>query len=80
MPPRLGVPGPVAVPLACAAAAAGVVVAYRRWSRGAPGPLRLVETAVLLMLSAFLVSRPSYDHSVLVVVPLLPRGCRIPTR
>ncbi|MCX4916450.1 glycosyltransferase 87 family protein [Streptomyces sp. NPDC102256] len=76
--PRLGVPGPVAVPLACAAAAAGVVCAYRRWSRGAPGPLRLVETAVLLMLSAFLVSRPSYDHYLLVVVPLLLAGLPYP--
>ncbi|MFE9804847.1 glycosyltransferase 87 family protein [Streptomyces sp. NPDC005548] len=76
--PRLGVPGRVAVPLSCAAAAAGVVCAYRRWSRGVPGPLRLVETAVLLMLSAFLVSRPSYDHYLLVVVPLLLAGLPYP--
>ncbi|MEV6191817.1 glycosyltransferase family 87 protein [Streptomyces sp. NPDC051920] len=72
--PRLGVPSPVAVALSCAAAGAGVLAAYRRWSRGTPGPLRLTETAVLLMLSAFLVSRPSYDHYLLVVVPLLLAG------
>ncbi|MGW7614073.1 glycosyltransferase family 87 protein [Streptomyces sp. NPDC054766] len=76
--PRLGVPSWVAVPLACAVAGAGVLGAYRRWSRGVPGPLRLVETAVLLMLSAFLVSRPSYDHYLLVVVPLLLAGLPYP--
>ncbi|MFD5815279.1 glycosyltransferase family 87 protein [Streptomyces sp. NPDC127038] len=76
--PRLGVPSPVAVALACAAAGAGVLAAYRRWSRGVPGPLRLAETAVLLMLSAFLVSRPSYDHYLLVVVPLLLAGLPYP--
>jgi arabinofuranan 3-O-arabinosyltransferase len=68
----------VAVPLACATACAGVPAAYRRWSRGVPGPLRLVETAVLLMLSAFLVSRPSYHHCLLVVVPLLLAGLPYP--
>ncbi|MEV6017331.1 glycosyltransferase family 87 protein [Streptomyces sp. NPDC051997] len=76
--PRLGVPSPVAVALACVAAGSGVLAAYRRWSRGVPGPLRLVETAVLLMLSAFLVSRPSYDHYLLVVVPLLLPGLPYP--
>ncbi|EGX59512.1 integral membrane protein [Streptomyces zinciresistens K42] len=72
--PRLGVPAPAAGGIALLAAAAGVVCAHRRWCRGDAGPLRLVETAVTLMLSAFLVSRPSYDHYLLVVVPLLLAG------
>jgi arabinofuranan 3-O-arabinosyltransferase len=72
--PRVGVPAGAAALLAFAAAGAGVWCAYRRWRRADPGPLRLVETAVLLMLSAFLVSRPSYDHYLLVAVPLLLAG------
>ena len=76
--PRLGVPSWVAVPLSGAAAGAGVLGAYHRWSRGVPGPLRLVGTAVLLMLSAFLVSRPSYDHYLPAVVPLLLAGLPYP--
>ncbi|MGI5377532.1 glycosyltransferase 87 family protein [Streptomyces sp. CA-251387] len=43
-------------------------------SAGGGGALRLAETAAMLMLSAFLVSRPSYDHYLLVVVPLLVAG------
>ncbi|PZT68786.1 hypothetical protein DN402_14285 [Streptomyces sp. SW4] len=58
----------------CAVAAAGVLCAHRRWRRADPGPLRLVETATGVMLSAFLVSRPSYDHYLLVVLPLLLAG------
>lgn len=69
--PRLGVPPGLAVLLALLAAAAGVACAYRRWRRADPGPLRLTETAAALMLSAFLVSRPSYDHYLVIVVPLL---------
>ncbi|MGW7262555.1 glycosyltransferase 87 family protein [Streptomyces sp. NPDC054842] len=72
--PRLGVPAGVAALLGPAAAACGTWCAYRRWRLGDAGPLRMVETAVLLMLSAFLVSRPSYDHYLLVVVPLLLAG------
>ncbi|MFD7132433.1 glycosyltransferase 87 family protein [Streptomyces sp. NPDC059894] len=72
--PRLGVPPSVARTLALAACAAGVACAWRRWCRADPGPLRLAETAAGLMLSAFLVSRPSYDHYLLVVVPLLLAG------
>ncbi|MER7570433.1 glycosyltransferase family 87 protein [Streptomyces sp. NPDC126514] len=69
--PRLGVPqGPAAL-LALLAAAAGVACAYRRWRRADAGPLRFTETAAALMLSAFLVSRPSYDHYLVIVVPLL---------
>lgn len=37
-------------------------------------PLRFAETGALLMLSAFLVSRPSYDHYLLMPVPLLLAG------
>jgi arabinofuranan 3-O-arabinosyltransferase len=72
--PRLGVPQALAGLLATAAAGAGVLCAYRRWRRGDAGPLRLPETASGLMLSAFLVSRPSYDHYLLVVLPLLLAG------
>ncbi|MFI8190751.1 glycosyltransferase 87 family protein [Streptomyces sp. NPDC085946] len=76
--PRLGVPRPPAEALASTAAAAGVLCAYRRWRRADPGPLRLVETSAGLMLSAFLVSRPSYDHYLLVVLPLLLAGLPFP--
>ncbi|GAB2722483.1 glycosyltransferase family 87 protein [Streptomyces bullii] len=76
--PRLGVPEPVAGAVALLAAAAGVLCAYRRWHRAGPGPLRLVETSAGLMLSAFLVSRPSYDHYLLVVLPLLLAGLPYP--
>ncbi|MCT7352206.1 DUF2029 domain-containing protein [Streptomyces sp. 15-116A] len=72
--PRLGVPRASAEVIGLCAAAAGVLCAYRRWGAGDAGPLRLVETATGLMLSAFLVSRPSYDHYLLVVVPLLLAG------
>ncbi|MFJ3227882.1 glycosyltransferase 87 family protein [Streptomyces sp. NPDC086783] len=72
--PRFGVPAGAAALLGLAAAGCGTWCAYRRWRLGDPGPLRVVETAVLLMLSAFLVSRPSYDHYLLVVVPLLLAG------
>ncbi|MFF4347972.1 glycosyltransferase family 87 protein [Streptomyces sp. NPDC001530] len=75
---RLGVPQGVASLVAFVAAGAGVWCAYRRWRRADPGPLRVVETAVMLMLSAFLVSRPSYDHYLLVVVPLLVAGVPFP--
>lgn len=77
--PRLGVPQGAATLLALVAAGAGVWCAWRRW-RGGGGPMgqRVVETAVMLMLAAFLVSRPSYDHYLLVVVPLLLAGAREP--
>ncbi|MER6405969.1 glycosyltransferase 87 family protein [Streptomyces viridosporus] len=72
--PRLGVPGAVAGALALLAAAVGVGCAYRRWCGPGPVPLRLAETSAGLMLSAFLVSRPSYNHYLLVVLPLLLAG------
>ncbi|WP_369175294.1 glycosyltransferase 87 family protein [Streptomyces sp. R28] len=86
--PRVGVPGAVAGGIALGAAGAGVWCAYRRWRRGCEeirqsrpsgpsrlsSPLCLAETAAMLMLSAFLVSRPSYDHYLLVVVPVLLAG------
>ncbi|MGW0530820.1 glycosyltransferase family 87 protein [Streptomyces sp. NPDC003032] len=71
---RLGVPPSAAALLAGSAAAAGVWCAWRRWRRGDAGPSRGVECATMLMLSAFLVSRPSYDHYLLVVLPLLLAG------
>lgn len=73
--PRLGVPQPVAVAVAFAGAGAGLWAAWTRWRRPDPegdgGELRLVETACMVMLAAFLVSRPSFDHYLLVVLPLL---------
>ncbi|MFC7814866.1 glycosyltransferase 87 family protein [Streptomyces sp. NPDC057367] len=72
--PRLGVPEALAQALAVAAAGAAVLCAYVRWRRADPGPLRLAETGAGLMLAAFLVSRPSYDHYLLVVLPLLLAG------
>ncbi|GHE48231.1 membrane protein [Streptomyces vinaceus] len=73
--PRLGVPGPVAVVVAFAGAGAGLWAARTRWRRTEQetdgGELRLVETACMVMLAAFLVSRPSFDHYLLVVLPLL---------
>ncbi|MEV5431208.1 glycosyltransferase 87 family protein [Streptomyces sp. NPDC052701] len=76
--PRLGTPRPAAGAVALLAAAAGVLCARRRWRRADPGPLRLVETSTGLMLSVFLVSRPSYDHYLLVVLPLLLAGLPYP--
>ncbi|MER6805019.1 MULTISPECIES: glycosyltransferase 87 family protein [Streptomyces] len=72
--PRLGVPEGPAGLFALLAAAAGVVCAYRRWRGPGPVPLRLAETSAGLMLSVFLVSRPSYNHYLLVVLPLLLAG------
>ncbi|MFG2879613.1 glycosyltransferase family 87 protein [Streptomyces sp. NPDC048337] len=72
--PRLGVPEPVAVLVAFAGAGAGLWGAWRRWRRSEEpdeGQLRLAETACMVMLAAFLVSRPSFDHYLLVVLPLL---------
>ncbi|NEY31704.1 DUF2029 domain-containing protein [Streptomyces sp. PRKS01-65] len=72
--PRVGVARPLAEGAALLAAVLGAACAYRRWRRAGPGPLRLAETAAGLMLSAFLVSRPSYDHYLLVVLPVLLAG------
>ncbi|MFD3540509.1 glycosyltransferase family 87 protein [Streptomyces sp. NPDC058662] len=73
--PRLGVPEPVAVLIAFAGAAAGLWAAWTRWRRAGGdadgGELRLAETTCMVMLAAFLVSRPSFDHYLLVVLPLL---------
>lgn len=81
--PRLGVPEPLAVLVAFTGAGAGLWAAWTRWRRPESaegggvhgdtdgGELRLVETACLVMLAAFLVSRPSFDHYLLVVLPLL---------
>ncbi|MBA8947902.1 glycosyltransferase 87 family protein [Streptomyces calvus] len=76
--PRLGVPGAPAALLGVLGAAAGVVCAYRRWCGPGPLPARLAETSAALMLSAFLVSRPSYNHYLLVVLPLLLAGAPHP--
>ncbi|MGW0083730.1 glycosyltransferase family 87 protein [Streptomyces sp. NPDC003393] len=72
--PRLGVPPLSAQVVAPVAASAGLVCAGRRWRRAAPGPARLADTAAMLMLAFFLVCRPSYEHYLVVVVPLLVAG------
>ncbi|MFF7164731.1 glycosyltransferase 87 family protein [Streptomyces sp. NPDC008086] len=72
--PRVGVPGVLAGGIGMVLAAAGVGCAWWRWRRGDGGAVRLAETAAMVMLSAFLVARPSYDHYLLVVVPLLVAG------
>ncbi|MEV6671641.1 glycosyltransferase family 87 protein [Streptomyces sp. NPDC051162] len=69
--PRLGVPSPVAFALAGAAALTVLALARVRWRAGGDERARLVECASLLMLAAFLVSRPSFQHYMLVVLPSL---------
>ncbi|WP_245791746.1 glycosyltransferase family 87 protein [Actinacidiphila rubida] len=69
--PRAGVPHLPAVLIAAALAAAGVAAAWIRWRRGGDGRLRLVETASMLMLATFVLSRPAFLHYVLVVLPVL---------
>ncbi|MFD4629976.1 glycosyltransferase 87 family protein [Streptomyces sp. NPDC058284] len=75
---RLGAPQTGATLFAGCAAVAGLWCAWRRWERGDAEPARVTECAAMLMLSAFLVSRPSYDHYLLVVVPLLLAGALVP--
>ncbi|MEV5594889.1 glycosyltransferase 87 family protein [Streptomyces sp. NPDC052496] len=75
---RLGVPETAAYGVAAVAAVAGSGCAWARWRRGDEGPLRLVETAAMLMLAAFLVSRPSFDHYLLVVLPPLVASVVLP--
>jgi len=69
--PRLGMPHTAADVVAVALAAAGVLAARARWRRGGDQRLRLVETASMLMLSAFVASRPAFLHYVLVILPVL---------
>ncbi|MFI5981280.1 glycosyltransferase family 87 protein [Streptomyces sp. NPDC051555] len=72
--PRLGVPQPVAVLVAFAGALGGLWAVWCRWRRRDDrdtGQMRLAETGCMVMLAAFLVSRPSFDHYLLVVLPLL---------
>ncbi|WP_229698195.1 glycosyltransferase family 87 protein [Wenjunlia tyrosinilytica] len=76
--PRLGLPQGPAMCAAGALALAGLYVAWMRWRRGGDERLRLVETGSMIMLSVFLVSRPSFLHYVLVV--LLPLLASMPVR
>ncbi|MDH6131456.1 arabinofuranan 3-O-arabinosyltransferase [Kitasatospora sp. MAA4] len=69
--PRLGVPHAVALGLAGILAVALVAGAWRRWRLGGDEALRLTETAAMLMLAALIASRPSFDHYLLVVLPML---------
>ncbi|MFF3815880.1 glycosyltransferase family 87 protein [Streptomyces bluensis] len=76
--PRLGVPQAAAAAVAMVAAGVGLWCAYGRWRRGGDAALRLTETACLLMLSVFLVSRPSFDHYLMLVLPLLLASAVLP--
>ena len=74
--PRLGVPEAAAALLASGRpAVGGWRRAYRRWRPADAGPLRLAETAAAAdALGVPGCRRPSYDHYLLVVVPLLLAG------
>ncbi|MDG4531412.1 glycosyltransferase 87 family protein [Streptomyces sp. AV19] len=69
--PRLGVPHHLAFALGACAAVAALCFARARWRAGGDEALRLVECGSLLMLAAFLVSRPSFLHYALVILPAL---------
>ncbi|MFE9255047.1 glycosyltransferase 87 family protein [Streptomyces sp. NPDC006879] len=75
--PRLGVPEPLALGVALVGALGGLGAALLRWrapqqaGSGGVDALCLVETSCATMLAAFLVSRPSFDHYLLLVLPLL---------
>ncbi|WP_053161408.1 glycosyltransferase 87 family protein [Streptomyces caatingaensis] len=69
--PRLGVPHHLAFALGACAALAALWCARTRWRAGGDEALRLVECGALLMLAAFLVSRPSFVHYALVILPAL---------
>ncbi len=72
--PVPGLPPTAAWGLTLLLAAVGVMCAHRRWHGPGPVGLRLVETATGLMLSAFLVLRPSLRDHLLVLGPLLLAG------
>ncbi|WP_189491261.1 glycosyltransferase family 87 protein [Streptomyces antnestii] len=76
--PRLGVPEAVAVVLAVALSVTGLYLSWVRWRRADDAALRLVETSCLLMLSTFLISRPTFVHYVLVVVLVLLASATAP--
>ncbi|MFD0359124.1 glycosyltransferase family 87 protein [Streptomyces sp. NPDC127110] len=65
---RLGLPEGVAGAAGLAAAAVMIVLAWLRWRRGGHEGLRLVETSAMLMLAAFLGTKPSFDHYTLIVL------------
>ncbi|MFJ1753257.1 glycosyltransferase family 87 protein [Kitasatospora sp. NPDC088134] len=67
---RLGLPESAASVLGLAVGAATVLLAWRRWRNGGDQALRLAETSAMLMLAAFLASKPSFDHYMLI--PLVP--------
>lgn len=69
--PRLGVPGGLALAAAVLLAVALLVGAWQRWRVGGDQALRLVESAAMLMLAALVVSKPSFDHYLLVILPVL---------
>ncbi|MFI9206345.1 glycosyltransferase family 87 protein [Streptomyces sp. NPDC053048] len=76
--PRLGVPQHLAFGLAAVAAVAVLYCARLRWRNGGETGARLVECASLLMLAAFVVSRPSFLNYALVVVPSLVASAVVP--
>ncbi|MFD9336860.1 glycosyltransferase family 87 protein [Streptomyces sp. NPDC060028] len=69
--PRLGVPGSVATVFGGLLALALIVGAWRRWNKGGDEALRLVESGTMLMLAALIASKPSFDHYLFIVLPVL---------
>ncbi|MFD7643222.1 glycosyltransferase family 87 protein [Kitasatospora sp. NPDC059795] len=68
---RVHVPSAVATGVAALLALALLVGAWRRWNRGDEVEIRLVETGVMLMVAANIVSKPAFDHYLLVILPVL---------
>ncbi|WP_411105279.1 glycosyltransferase family 87 protein [Streptomyces sp. cmx-4-9] len=69
--PRLGVPDGVASALGAALALVLLVGAWRRWNQGGDQALRLVESGTMLMLAPLIASKPSFDHYLFIVLPVL---------
>ncbi|MEU9377185.1 glycosyltransferase 87 family protein [Streptomyces sp. NPDC048255] len=69
--PRLGVPEGAAAALGAALALALLVGAWRRWNQGGDQALRLVESGTMLMLAPLIASKPSFDHYLFIVLPVL---------
>ncbi|GAA3808773.1 glycosyltransferase family 87 protein [Sphaerisporangium flaviroseum] len=74
--PRLGVGEEVTVAVRGTVAATGVMLAWARWRLPSTPtvldePLRLVETACMIMLTVFLVFTPAFGHySLVILLPL----------
>ncbi|MFF5706118.1 glycosyltransferase 87 family protein [Streptomyces sp. NPDC012794] len=74
---RLGVAEGAAGAVGAAVAVVMVLLAWLRWRKGGHEGLRLVETSTMLMLAAFLGTKPSFDHYTLIV--LVPMAATVVT-